>query len=101
MESWQQETVDAIARRLLVACMACVCVWQIAESKGAEAGELREVLIRLSGRQMKHGVAFTRPALLAGLCTLLNTFDLLEHYDVETLKNILRQTLGEKSVLRI
>lgn len=101
IESWQQETVDAIARRLLVACMACVCVWQIAEAKGAEASELRTLLVKLSGRQMKYGISFTRPALLAGLCSLLNTLDLLENYDIERLKSILRETLGEKTVLKL
>ena len=94
METWQQESGDAIARRLLVACMACVFVWQIAETKGPEASELRDVLIRLSGRQMKYGVAFTRPALFAGLCALLTTLDLLEHHDLDELKRLLRKTIG-------
>ena len=29
LEQWQQETGPAIARRLLVASMACVVVWQL------------------------------------------------------------------------
>lgn len=81
LESWQQETGQAIARRLLVSCMACVLVWQIAAAKGPEAGELRTVLVRLSGKQMKYGVEYTKPALFAGLCSLLNTLDLLERYN--------------------
>lgn len=96
IERWQQESGEAIARRLLVVCMACVFVWQIAEAKGPEAGELRTLLVRLSGRQMKYGVAFTRPALLAGLAALLNTLDVLERYDVEELKNLLR--LSSKNI---
>jgi hypothetical protein len=98
LELWQQETGKAIARRLLIACMACVFVWQIAEAKGAPAGELRQLLVRLSGRQMKYGVAFTRPALFAGLCSLLNTLELLNHYDVEELKQLIRDTLGDTLV---
>jgi len=98
LESWQQETGEAIARRLLIACMACVCVWQIAEKKGAEAEELRVILVRLSGKQMKYGVMFTKPALFAGLCSLLNTFDLLERYDPGELKQMLRKILGEAFV---
>lgn len=98
IESWQQVSGEAIARRLLIACMACVFVWQIAKTKGKEAGELRKILIRLSGRQMKYGVEFTRPALFAGLCSLLNTLDLLEKYNLEELKQLLRNTIGEALV---
>jgi hypothetical protein len=98
LEQWQQESGEAIARRLLVACLACVFVWQIAEAKGPEAGELRKLLIRLSGRQMKYGIEFTRPALLAGLSSLLNSLDLLNHYSVEELKNLLRNSIGDRLV---
>lgn len=98
LESWQQETGKAIARRLLVACMACVLVWQIAEAKGPEAGALREVLIRLSRKQMKYGVEFTRPALFTGLCSLLNTLELLNNYDINELKQMLHDIIGEAFV---
>lgn len=98
LESWQQETGEAIARRLLVACMACVLVWQIAAAKGQQAGELRTFLVRLSGKQMKYGVEYTKPALFTGLCSLLNTLDLLERYDPEELKQMLRQIIGEALV---
>lgn len=86
VEQWQQTSGKAIARRLLIACMACVFVWQLAQAQGAKAGELRELLVRLSGRQMKYGIKFTRPALFAGLCSLLTTLELLEQYDVDELK---------------
>jgi IS4 transposase len=33
LESWQQESALAIAKRLLVVSMACVTVWQIAADK--------------------------------------------------------------------
>jgi hypothetical protein len=98
VESWQQESGKAIARRLLIACMACVFVWELAETKGAPVGELRTVLVRLSGRQMKYGVEFTRSALFSGLCSLLTTFELLEHYNVEELKELLRNTIGDALV---
>lgn len=98
LESWQQETGQAVARRLLIACMACVCVWQIAEMTGAEASELRNVLIKLSGRQMKYGVAFTRPALFAGLCALMNALQIVESYDINELKQLLRHVIGEALV---
>lgn len=71
LEQWQQETAAAVARRLLVASMACVLVWRLARDEAPEAAETRRVLIRLSGRQMHRGKPFTEPALLAGLWTLL------------------------------
>ena len=98
LESWQQESGEAIARRLLIACMACVLVWQIANAKGPEASELRKVLIRLSGTQMRYGIEFTKPALFKGLCSLLNTLDLLEKYDPTALKQMLYDLLGEAFV---
>ena len=45
LESWQQESALAIAKRLLVASMACVTVWAIAADKSREAAELRAFLI--------------------------------------------------------
>jgi hypothetical protein len=70
IEHWQQETAAALARRLLVAAMACVVVWRLARDERPEAAELRSVLVRLSGRQIRRGPnsrGFTEPALLAGL----------------------------------
>lgn len=80
IEYWQQETGLAIARRLLVCAMACVVVWDLARQKSREAQELRDLLIRLSGRQMKYGVASTVPALLAGLMVLLPILNLLNEH---------------------
>ena len=59
LESWQQESAAAIAKRLLVVSMACVTVWAIAADKSKEAAELRVFLIKLSGRQMRHKKEFT------------------------------------------
>lgn len=99
LESWQQTTGLAIARRLLVASMACACVWQIAHAKGAEAGELRSVLVRLSGRQMKWKVEFTYNALLAGLWALLAMDDMLNSYGVEKIKSLLDSVFSEKGLV--
>ncbi len=63
----QQETGPAVARRLLVAAMACVTVWHLQADESVEAQELKSVLIRLSGRQTKRSRPHTAPALLAGL----------------------------------
>jgi hypothetical protein len=88
LEHWQQETALAVAKRLLVAAMACVVVWEVARAPGPEAAALRTVLVRLSGRQMKWGKTYTEPALLAGLWVLLAMLELLEHYDLAVLRHL-------------
>jgi hypothetical protein len=88
LEEWQQETGERIARRLLIASMACAVVWQLARAPSPEAAEFRSLLIRLSGRQMKRGRPFTEPALLAGLCVLLAMLDVLKTYDLRTLHRL-------------
>jgi hypothetical protein len=83
VEQWEQETAPAIARRLLVASMACVTVWRLARSGHPQAEPTRRLLVRLSGRQMKHRRTFTLPALLAGFWTLLAILDVLEDYSLD------------------
>jgi hypothetical protein len=90
LERWQQETGPAIARRLLIASMACVVVWQLQADSSPQAREFKSVLVRLSGRQMKWGRPYTAPALLAGLWTLLSMLSLLDHYDLRDLKRFAR-----------
>lgn len=96
LESWQQETAAALARRLLVAAMAAVVVWRLARDGRPEAGRFREVLVRLSGRQMKRGAGargFTEPALLAGLGALLPVLYLLETHDPDELRRMAEAAL--------
>jgi hypothetical protein len=88
LEQWQQETGPAIARRLLVASMACVVVWQLQTDDTPQAMALKAILIRLSGRQMKRTRPHTAPALLAGLWVMLSMLALLEHYDLDDLKRL-------------
>jgi hypothetical protein len=88
IEEWQQESAGAVARRLWVACMACVTVWRLARSEHPQAESARRVLIRLSGRQMKRGVSFTAPALLAGLWNLLAMLAIVEQCSVEELRDL-------------
>jgi hypothetical protein len=80
IEAWQQESGLAVAKRLLVASLACVLVWQLERSTQPGATEVRTLLVRLSGRQMKRNRPHTAPALLAGLWTLLAVLDVLEDY---------------------
>ena len=86
VEHWQQQTGEAIAKRLLVAAMACALVWRVQRHPSAEAAGLRGLLVRLSGRQMKRGQEHTAPALLAGMWTLLAMVEALERHSVEDLR---------------
>lgn len=90
LEHWQQESGGAIARRLLVAAMACVVVWTLERQQTPEAEEIKQILVRLSGRSMKRGVQHTASALLAGYMVLLSISDLLEHtdYDLRKIKTL-------------
>jgi hypothetical protein len=56
-------TGSAIARRLLVATVACVVVWQLQADDSPPAREFKNILVRLSGRQMKRTRPHTAPAL--------------------------------------
>jgi len=93
VEQWQQTCANAIARRLLVAAMACVVVWSLARSPAPRAAEARQLLVRLSGRLMKRGVEFTEPALLAGMWVLLAMLDTLEEYTPAQLRRLAAQFL--------
>lgn len=93
VEHWQQETGPAVAKRLLVASMACVLAWKVGRSVHPSAASLRAVLIRLSGRQMKWGVEYTEPALLAGLWVVMQSLAVLEMFDAGHLRDLLRGVL--------
>jgi len=88
IEHWQQTNALALAKRLLVVSAACVLVWQLQRDPAPAAVELRAVLVRLSGRQMKWGHSSSAPALLEGLWVLLAMLDLLEHYDLTKLRDL-------------
>jgi hypothetical protein len=88
LESWQQTTGEGIARRLLVAAMACVVVWKLRANDSDPAQELKDILVRLSGRQTKRSAPHTAPALLAGLWVLLAMLELLQHVDLDHLKQL-------------
>lgn len=88
-EYWQQTNGKAILCRMLIASMACVYVWQLQRDKSKEAEELREKLMKLSGRQTKHGVKSTPNALLAGWYCMMAMLSLLEdETSLERLKEL-------------
>ena len=75
------------ARKALADSTApCCAVWLLARLRTPEAEELKEVLVDLSGRQMKAGCCFTVPALLAGLHVFLAFFAALDHTTLERLR---------------
>jgi hypothetical protein len=93
VEAWRQTTPAAIARRLLVASMACVLVWQLAASTTPPAKEMQHLLVRLSGRQMRYNKPFTKPALLTGLWVFLAMLHTLEQYTPNELRRLADFTL--------
>lgn len=92
-EAWQQESGEAFLRRLCIASMACLTVWHLQREQSPEAGKLRQVLVRLSGRLMKHKVESTAPALLAGLERLLAIDDLMQEEDLDEILELARKLL--------
>jgi hypothetical protein len=93
LEEWQQETAEAILRRLLVACMACVTVWHLEGKDGPAAEPCKALLVRLSGRQVRRSRPVTTPALLAGLRVLLVIEDVLDHHGIDEIRRIARPIL--------
>ncbi len=100
VEQWRQQCAPGVLKRLLVCAMSVTLVWQLAREQDPKAEELRGILVRLSGRQMvrgtkkKPGKGFTEPALLAGLGILLPMLALMEHTQVDALRELVAQALG-------
>lgn len=92
-EQWQQQKGEAFLRRLCIASMACLTVWHLQREESSEAAKLRRILVRLSGRQMKHKVESTAPALLAGLERLLAIDDLMQHENLDEIIDLARRVL--------
>lgn len=88
LESWQQDDAATIAKRLLVACMACVVAWQLQGADTPAAQTWKRFLMDLSGRQTKRARPVTASGLLAGLRVLLVTLDLLEQYSPSELRQL-------------
>lgn len=100
LEHWQQETGAAIFRRLLVATMACMTVWHLQSDTSPAATQLKDTLIRFSGRQTKRHRPHTAPALLAGIWPMLTMMEYLEHHDLEDLKQLVRDVPLPFPILR-
>jgi hypothetical protein len=88
VERWQQENGKAVLKRLLVASMACVLVWRLARSTAPMAQEARQLLMRLSGRQLAWGKEFTAAGLLAGMWVLLAMAEVAEELPTGRLRTL-------------
>lgn len=93
LEHWQQESAEAIAKRLLVASMACVFVWLLERDQTPAAEQCQALLMRLSGRQTKRTRRVTASALLAGLERWFAVRDLLDHHTPAELDELIRKTM--------
>ena len=92
-ERWRQREGGAFLHRLCVASLACLTVWGLQRDESAAAAERRATLARPSGRQMKHRVESTAPALLAGLERLLALDDLMQVEDLAAILDMARRVL--------
>jgi len=90
VERWEQESGEAVFKRLLIASQACVLTWRIMREKGEFAEQTRQLLVRLSGRQTKRACPVTAPSVLSGLHMLFAVLEVLEHHSVQELKGIAR-----------
>ena len=93
MEQWQQIKPLAIFKRLLIVSYACLFVWQIEHSNHENIKQIKEFLVKLSGRLVQRGKVSTSPALLAGLWSFFSTMDILELYDIDKLFSIRKELI--------
>jgi hypothetical protein len=85
LEQWQQVEPSAIFKRLLIASHASLLVWRIEHSNNENIKQIKEFLVKLSGRLVQRGKISTSPALLAGLWSFFSTMDIIELYDIDKL----------------
>jgi hypothetical protein len=94
LENWQQESGEAVFKRLLIASQACAVSWRLMRAEGEFAEQTRDFLVRLSGRQMKRSQPVTASALLAGLYMLLAMCETLEQYTPQELAGFAKEAIG-------
>ncbi len=94
LESWQQESGEAVFKRLLIASQACAVAWRLMRAEGEFAEQTRTFLVRLSGRQMKRSQPVTASALLSGLYMLLAMTETLEQYSPQELAAFANEAIG-------
>jgi ABC-type nickel/cobalt efflux system permease component RcnA len=90
IEHRQQESGLAILKRLLVVSMACSVVWSLQRDESGEATELKQTLVRLSGKSQKRRKPPTARTLLSGLFVLMMILGFLDsiNYDLTQIDNL-------------
>jgi len=96
LEHWQQESGEAVLKRLLVASMACAVVWSLQRSNDEQSEAFKSVLVRLSGKRLKRGRSPTPGILLSGLFVLIQMIDFLKDIDFDLEKIMLLETTLNK-----
>lgn len=91
IEHWEQESGEAIFKRLLIASQASALAWRLMRAEGDFAVKTRAFLIRLSGRQMKRTQPVTASALLAGMYMLFAVNETMQHYSPEEIAAFARE----------
>ncbi len=94
VEHWQQENGRVLLKRLLVAGMGCVLAWRLANSVAPQAAAARQLVMRLSGRQLEHGKEYTLEGLLAGTWVLLAMAAVLEQMPASQVQQLAQFVLA-------
>ena len=93
VEGWRQRTGEGLLRKLLVAIAGCVEVWRLERRTDASAEWLKELLMRLSGRQVKRSKPVTTAGLLAGLWVWQSARAVVADHGADTVEHLLDQHL--------
>ncbi len=93
MEDWLQETGSAFFKRVLLVSYSCVLVWQLIISELKEDKEFVQILLRLSGRQIRKGKV-PATALLEGYLRLLMTYEILNYLEPNQIKKHIQKLKG-------
>ena len=93
VEGWLQRTGAGLLRKLLVALGGCVQVWRLEARSDASAEWLKELLMRLSGRQVKRRVPVTTSGLLAGLWVWQSAQGVIGDHGADTVERLVADHL--------
>ncbi len=97
LEKWQQETSQAIFKRLLIVSYVSLLIWKLEHSNDINAQKLKLFLVKISGRLVKKEKISTSSSLLTGLWIFLSMMDIIILYDLDQLtsmKNQLVEIMG-------
>jgi hypothetical protein len=93
LEDWLQRDGERVLKKLLIALAACASIWALERRHDAESEGFQALLMQLSGRQTKRGVAVTTSGMLAGLWVLQGALGPLARHGPEKLNTMLEAHL--------